>query len=1558
MADPEYHWRNRYRHLEELGAGASGRVLAVEDILREERRALKVVPESALGRLFREFGFLSKIRSPHLPRVFELQLVDEQVPEPFSFSSGAGVLVEELIEGEPALRTCALVSGNRRTQLAFQLVADALVALRELHAAGVVHGDVKPANLLASSGRGVLIDFDLAGPNTELDHVVRGTPGYIAPEAWQGTRSPQTDFYALGVTLIALLFGESVLASSESASIELRNAHELPKFSAMAPPSLARLSSLGLGEATWRLLRALLAIAPEGRPESAASALELFETIARTEGLTLVLPARGLESAGPREKLLRVANLPFVGNEAQLHVLSNHFLAEGEPEPIMVTGPEGSGRDRFVREAAGRAQSEAFRERLRVPHFLELPPNAIIPSLSADTIVYAPHLHSQADLWRAMGSLSLEGARVWLVGKALSKPSEGTSIELSPLDRDHFEALGAKLVETGDALDQDALFEACAGLPGLAVEIVERGLATGNARVALEISRTTSTTSRGLAFHLLALGGQVPVAELLAAGFDGAELSAALREGVASERGRTFILRSSIAFSQSEISDALALARTLEGSESPRARAFQDLASGDSVPLTRRVLESLRDGDAREAAELCRGWIERVPSLDAHLLLFQALRRLGRYTELIAYAESWLDTERWEHSVVAEYAEALRRLGRVSDAKEVLRRSGFDSRFVPKNGAERAALATLAWILLAEGEAEAMRVAERSEDLAVIAWGRLSAGDGAGAEDALAGLSIAPIRPLGRPTLESETRRVARARSLSVRGSLHKMAGRLAAAASDQAEVLRSARALGDGPLVASAETNLASLKWDRGDLGGGLAAMRHAAAQYLELGQDREASRALANLAWARSFLGQVDLSRSAIHAARSALKRQADSSATALLWLSEISNARRLGGASLEALVAHVPSGDQPAGAMVRAHAASLLAASEPLLAKRLLKDVPSATASAHGRGRDALARARFSLRAEGTAELPELARVALQKSFEGALELAFWDSEVAERTRDEAKARAALSQVRRLLDDASQTLGLSDRYSLRALPEFARALTAPRIEARAKESSANVRLHLRWRKLASLTRTLVTERSAKRLRKTLLDAALELVDGERALLIRRGEDGQYHVMAERSLYRDGPTQNTFSRSVVSRTLEDGVVSTRNALEDEDLSGAASVVAQSLRSIACVSLRWDASVLYLEDRRRPAAFAETELEILSELAELVTLALTRAEQDAHVKTQSRELIKLRQELADRVRRQEHELGRLREPKEDRTIARSVAMRSAYDLAARLAESELPILIQGPPGAGKEHLADWMHRRSVRRSGPLFVESCGGLEGSLLESRLFGHQRGAFTGAEENRAGVFELAAGGTLVLDGVESLSASAQAKLLRVIQTRRIRPLGSERERDIDVRLMATTQTDLRKLVREGHFREDLFFRIAVAKLDVPPLSERLADIPELVHLLLSEAAIAEGRDPPRMADSAMRSLLQRSFPGNVRELENVLRRATVLADDVILPEHLGARVSLESLDLKARVGALEKELIDEALRQTEGNITRAAKMLGLSRYGLQKKLAARKKTEPSP
>ena len=298
--------------------------------------------------------------------------------------------------------------------------------------------------------------------------------------------------------------------------------------------------------------------------------------------------------------------------------------------------------------------------------------------------------------------------------------------------------------------------------------------------------------------------------------------------------------------------------------------------------------------------------------------------------------------------------------------------------------------------------------------------------------------------------------------------------------------------------------------------------------------------------------------------------------------------------------------------------------------------------------------------------------------------------------------------------------------------------------------------------------------------------------------------------------------------------------------------------------------------------------------------------------------------------------------------------IGRSPLFLQALELADRVAPTLLPVLVRGENGTGKELLARRVHQQSLRAEGPFVAVNCGALAPTLLESTLFGHTAGAFTGAKGARNGVFVEASGGTLFLDEIGDMDPASQVRLLRAIENQEVVPVGADRPVAVDVRIVSATHRDLAEARREGAFRDDLYWRLCGVEIGLPPLRDRPDDLPLLARHFAAEAAHVVGRGVvPTLADDALAAMRAHPWPGNLRELRHAVQRGAVLAQPatVITAQHLGLQPvdGPDGTTLAEQVERVERRAIAHALALEGGNRTRAAKRLGLSRQGLLNKLA---------
>ncbi|MCC7440269.1 MAG: sigma-54-dependent Fis family transcriptional regulator [Bdellovibrionales bacterium] len=299
--------------------------------------------------------------------------------------------------------------------------------------------------------------------------------------------------------------------------------------------------------------------------------------------------------------------------------------------------------------------------------------------------------------------------------------------------------------------------------------------------------------------------------------------------------------------------------------------------------------------------------------------------------------------------------------------------------------------------------------------------------------------------------------------------------------------------------------------------------------------------------------------------------------------------------------------------------------------------------------------------------------------------------------------------------------------------------------------------------------------------------------------------------------------------------------------------------------------------------------------------------------------------------------------------------VGKSRPMQRVFDLIERVAPSQATVLITGESGTGKERVARALHSRSPRAAKPFLAINCSAIPEALLESELFGHRKGSFTGAIDHKRGLFEEAEGGTLLLDEIGDLPIGLQGKLLRTLQEREVKPVGEARPRKIDVRIVAATHQDLRQMVRDGTFREDLYYRLCVVPVHVPPLRERKEDLPLLVEHILKRLSVSHGKGALSLSRGALSKLMRQRWSGNVRELENTLERAAVLCGgtrieetDISLELSQGQHGGLDDVFSRLpTLAELEKHYISYVLSQTQGRKEETAQILGVNRKTLYRK-----------
>ena len=510
-----------------------------------------------------------------------------------------------------------------------------------------------------------------------------------------------------------------------------------------------------------------------------------------------------------------------------------------------------------------------------------------------------------------------------------------------------------------------------------------------------------------------------------------------------------------------------------------------------------------------------------------------------------------------------------------------------------------------------------------------------------------------------------------------------------------------------------------------------------------------------------------------------------------------------------------------------------------------------------------------------------------------------------------------------------------------------------------------------------LQEISRTINSELDMNRLINKILDMVIEVLQAERGFLILKDSDGKLVIRTARNIDRDSIKKPEFkvSFSIAKRVMKTGeTILTSNAQEDARFKDKISVHDLKLKSVLCVPFKAKDQILgavYVDNRFVSGLFGDHDLELLTAFSNQAAIALENARLYEDNLNKHKEVAELNQRLQQKVTTQEVELEKVKSVLEDsqkqlglkydysKIIGRSRAMQEVLHLLDRIIDTQVPILIQGESGTGKELVARAIHYNGLLKDKPFAAENCAALPETLLESELFGYKRGAFTGADRDKKGLFEIANGGSLFLDEVAEMSENMQKKLLRVLQEGEIRPVGGKDYIKVKVRIISATNKDLKTLMQKGNFREDLYYRLNVVTINLPPLRERPADIPLLVSHFLTKIAHESRRPQPEIEPDVITLLERYKWPGNVRELENELNRAVALSDRVIRKDSLSLNIRLleDPSAAPAQDAAswhnrtlkdIEREAILNTLRSVSNNKVEAARILEIDRTTLYNKM----------
>ena len=500
-------------------------------------------------------------------------------------------------------------------------------------------------------------------------------------------------------------------------------------------------------------------------------------------------------------------------------------------------------------------------------------------------------------------------------------------------------------------------------------------------------------------------------------------------------------------------------------------------------------------------------------------------------------------------------------------------------------------------------------------------------------------------------------------------------------------------------------------------------------------------------------------------------------------------------------------------------------------------------------------------------------------------------------------------------------------------------------------------------RLARLLEINRAINSEQELGTLLDMIMDAAIELSAARRGFLVL-WDKGEMQIARARNIQKHSISspEAAISRHLIREALDrrETVVTAKAAAERDAYASATGL---DLKSVLVSPLKHRGRVMgaiYLDEPEREAAFRDDDVRTVEAFCDQAAIALLNARRVAELETRMEsQRLRLRRVEAEVRRRDEDEARRF-----GNMLTHSTKLKRVFDLLGRVAETSFPVLIQGESGTGKELLAKAIHYSSLRKEAPFVACNCAAIPETLLDSELFGYMPGAFTGAVRGHRGLFEQADKGTLFLDEIEEMSPAMQGKLLRVVQEGEVRRVGGKATVKIDVRVIAATNRDITEMVERGEFRRDLFYRLNVIPVTIPPLRERMEDMELLINDLLPRL-VEPGAGAPMIDPEAIEAMKRYDWPGNVRQLENELKRLLALRlqrirrNDLSVEIGEGGDPAAKARRLAAASGEpgglptqnireLERIAIEQALRASGGNKTHAAKQLGLSRRGLLKKL----------
>ncbi len=1272
--------------------------------------------------------------------------------------------------------------------------------------------------------------------------------------------------------------------------------------------TLERAGLRGLDARLDGLLDACVAIDPRARPPSIEVALAQLDALPRRS-------TRSVEHEDPLTRLL---------TELQ------RAIDADDGRTVVITSAAGGGRTHLAQRVVHR--------NLGARSLARIDARVLVGGLAATAPLFdTPHTEDRERLVERAHSRAMDAGVRWLIDGA-DAASPDLLADLVTAARATFgRARGSLIIVGADPGLVRALRDASPSLLTMSIPLVEEAelaRALEHARVDLDASGRaeilTRTDGRRGTIHRA--------------------LHALSREGVSLEAALRRVLGTPVKGSEPDETARRSSARDAQARDAPRAVLAAIETQDDDEALRLAAWAHGRVGSVAQALTA----IDRVAaarrSTNDRADRARFLERLGRFDEALDEARSLLDEPELSPDVLAVAliagATSAHRRGQLELARALIDRAPSTL-----DAIARARLDTIASdVALARGDrADAVACAERARERAE------SLGD--------------------RGLLALVEARL---------GAIAGLGGDPARALSHHARALAHAEAAGDLSALPPYLGNLATAHHVLGHVDAAIAAYERAAGLAERLGRAASLATALVNLAGLHQLLRADEEAAALLERADDVAQRAGIALVVAQVALVRAELARDGGDvrAARERAAAARTSFTQ-LGASRQALEASLALAeidalegrANDLLERTMSTELEEAGLSA----RASVLRATRALRDRRTSDACTFAEEALEHA-RAARQLEQELHALAFLARSHAELGTGAADVhttafrRRLGDLAARTpASLRERFVRRWTENVAPTAPLAAPSTSTAGSRAADGLGIVGQRLVSLVRRTLLEDDESRLLEAALDEAIAASGAERGFLLLKRGGKRAEIAVARNLDRDTIKQPRFrmSRSVADRVLATNEpLVTASATEDPELAGSRSILDLGLRSIVCVPVRSPSGVvgaLYLDHRFERGRFDSEVSETAQAFADVIGLALENARLHRASEARVREAESSRAAAEERASTHLLEADRMAALLASRAtlgshgthddapggiVGRAPAIRAAIELVRKVARSDLAVTIEGESGTGKELFARLAHDESPRRTGPFLAINCGALPEPLLESELFGHMRGAFTGATRDHAGLLRSAQGGTVFLDEVGEMPQSMQVRLLRALQEREVRPVGGRAAIAIDVRIVTATHRRLADEVERGTFRRDLYFRLAGVAVSLPPLRERASDIPLLASAILDRLA------PPRrkLSRRALASLLAHPFPGNVRELEQALRRACAIAEsDTIEPDDLGLATPSERSLGGPRV-ELSARRVERALTDAAGNRTNAARALGVSRATLHRFLVAHPPAEP--